>query len=35
MHSHNFADLDGHLWEVLYMDEEALKRQEELKVKLQ
>ena len=26
MYSHSFADPDGHQWEILYMDEEALKR---------
>ncbi|HUR31582.1 MAG TPA: VOC family protein [Saprospiraceae bacterium] len=24
MYSHGFQDLDGHLWEVLYMDESAI-----------
>lgn len=27
MYGHSFADLDGHQWEILYMDEEMLKQQ--------
>ncbi len=27
MYQHSFADLDGHQWEVVYMNEEALKQQ--------
>lgn len=27
MYSHSFADPDGHQWEIVYMDEEALKKQ--------
>jgi predicted lactoylglutathione lyase len=26
MYGHSFADLDGHQWEILYMDEDALKQ---------
>jgi uncharacterized protein len=29
MYAHSFADLDGHQWEILYMDENALKQQQE------
>ena len=29
MYGHSFADLDGHQWEVVYMDEAALKQQQE------
>ncbi|MBD0377345.1 MAG: VOC family protein [Flavisolibacter sp.] len=28
MYGHSFADLDGHQWEVLYMDESALPKQQ-------
>lgn len=28
MYSRSFADLDGHIWEVLFTDEEALKKQQ-------
>ncbi|MNE15939.1 hypothetical protein D3C80_1088650 [compost metagenome] len=24
MYSHNFEDLDGHQWEIFYMDESAI-----------
>ncbi|HLG03670.1 MAG TPA: VOC family protein [Bacteroidia bacterium] len=27
MYSHGFQDLDGHIWEMVYMDMEALKNQ--------
>lgn len=27
MYGHSFADLDGHQWEILYMDESTLKQQ--------
>ena len=29
MYGHSFADLDGHQWEVLYMDEAALQQQQQ------
>lgn len=29
MYGHSFADLDGHQWEILYMDETALPQMEE------
>lgn len=28
MYGRGFEDVDGHLWEILYMDEEALKKQQ-------
>jgi hypothetical protein len=30
MYSHSFEDLDGHQWELLYMDESAVPKEEEL-----
>ena len=28
MYGRSFQDINGHLWEIIYMDEEALKRQQ-------
>ncbi len=27
MYGHSFADLDGHQWEILYMDESAIPKE--------
>lgn len=27
MYGRSFQDIDGHLWEIIYMDENALKKQ--------
>ena len=28
MYGRSFEDINGHLWEIIYMDEEALKKQQ-------
>ncbi len=32
MYAHSFADLDGHQWEVMWMDESAVPQQSEAAV---